>query len=129
MSNLIEHAKREMDLADISSDIYGESLNIAVVELLEVFSKQGHSGMSASLVLTLFSRLAKYENLSPLTDDPDEWYFHEENVAGIVGGFHQNKRNSAAFSEDGGKTYYLTSDGSNNNIKKHIYTTQHKIKE
>ena len=43
-----------------------------------------------------------------LTDDPDEWQYHDETVWGAKGGIWQNRRDPSAFSTDGGKTYYFT---------------------
>ena len=40
-----------------------------VMELLEVFSKQGHSGMSAPVCVRYFEKLALLEPLSPLTGE------------------------------------------------------------
>lgn len=103
MSNLIEHAKKELELAglyDKDSD-YGGALAESVIELIETFSKQGHSGGSAGRVVSLFNKLANYKTITPLTGDKDEW--NE-----VSDGVFQNKRNSAVF-KDGlnGKAYYL----------------------
>jgi hypothetical protein len=48
-------------------------VNDAVLELLEVFINQGHSGFSASVTLNRFKRLANHEPLVPLTGNDDEW--------------------------------------------------------
>lgn len=103
MGNLREHAIREMELAGVDEDIYGDMVSKAVLGLIDTFSNQGHSGMSGSLVLSIFNRVVEYKNLSPLTSDPDEWLQHEP-------GTWQNKRNSEAFSFDQGQTYYLLSE-------------------
>ena len=73
------------------------------------FAEFGHSGATAEHTTQTLERLLRYRNLSPLTDDPDEWldvskYFEEE------GEVLQSKRNFEAFSQDGGKTYYLLSE-------------------
>lgn len=102
MSNLVAHARRELETAgffDDDSD-YGGMIGDAVVELVEVFAKQGHSGMSASIVLQLFEQVADFKALTPLTTDPDEW-------VEAYGNSRQNRRQPEAFSEDGGKTYHL----------------------
>lgn len=122
MSNLVEHARRELELVDAGRDIYGEMLPDAVIELIEVFAKQGHSGMSAILVTDMFNKLARFEALSPLTDDPDEWHKHPTDIAGRDD-LWQNKRDSSAFSNDGGKTYYSVND--NNRA---IHVAKHKEK-
>jgi hypothetical protein len=50
------------------------------------------------------NRLLNFENLSPLTSDSGEWIDRTEMSSYPL---WQSKRNSKAFSEDGGKTYYL----------------------
>ena len=75
MSNLIHHAKTELKAAGFykeESD-YGGMIPEAILELIEVFSKQGHSGGSAGLVISLFQKLASFEPLVPLTGADDEW--------------------------------------------------------
>ena len=54
---LIEHAKTELEIAglfDVKGGFYEGMTGKAVIELIEVFSKQGHSGMSAPLVANIF---------------------------------------------------------------------------
>lgn len=63
-----------------------------VLELIRVFSEQGHSGFSAPLCIRMFSRLANFEPLSPLTGEDDEW---QE----IGDGVFQNKRCSHVFKD------------------------------
>ena len=75
MSNLREHAKRELELAglfDKDSD-YGGALGKVVLDLIKVFSKQEHSGGSASATLFFFGKLARFENLQPITSNKEEW--------------------------------------------------------
>ena len=101
--NLVEHAKKELEVSglfDKDSD-YGGMVGKAVLELIEVFAKQGHSGMSASMVRSIFSKLSDYKPLIPLTLKDDEW-------CEVSNGTFQNKRNSAVFKEGkDGKAYYI----------------------
>lgn len=102
MSNLVNHANRELNtvgLFDEDSDYSGQ-LGQAVMELMEVFAKQDHSGMSASMTRELFYQLSDFKALSSLTNNPHEW---QE----VHRGTWQNRRQSNAFSLDGGKTYYV----------------------
>lgn len=108
---LIEHARHELELNGLfdkksdtrvmSGSDYDGALAEAVMELIEVFSKQGHSGHSAHIVSGLFDKLSRFKPISPLTGNDDEWY---ESMDGIF----QNKRNSAVF-KDGkdGKAYFI----------------------
>ncbi len=100
MGKLREHAIREMELAGVDNDIYGDMTSKAVLKMIDVFESEGHSGMSASLVLSIFNRVIDFGNLTPLTNNPEEWIQHER-------GTWQNKRNSSAFSTDEGRSYYL----------------------
>lgn len=115
MSNLTNHAQKELQLAglfDADSD-YSGMIGEAVMELIKVFSKQGHSGASASMVRQIFHRVANFENLTPLTDKPEEWM-------AIGDGQSQSVRHSTCFSNDNGKTYYDIDDK-----KRKIYTSKH----
>jgi len=100
MSNLTEYAKYELELAglfDKDSD-YNGMIADAVMELIKVFANQGHSGLSADITIDLFNKLARYENLIPLTFKDDEW----------IAGSYQNKRNPAVFKNGkDGRPYYL----------------------
>jgi len=109
----VDHATRELKLAgmfdkEVDGSSAAGSMNIlisnAVIELMEVFAKQGHSGMSASMVRELFVKLSNFESLTELTDTPDEWNDISEMQAGELG--WQSQRNPSCFSEDGGKTYW-----------------------
>lgn len=106
-SNLYQHAERELRAAGFyepDSD-YGEMLPAAVLELVAVFSKQGHSGMSASIVRQLFNTLVDFKPLSPVKGDEDEWAEVGEQNGVMV---YQNKRLSSVFKEGvDGLPYYL----------------------
>jgi hypothetical protein len=105
--NLAGHAEKELrkaGLFDKDSD-YNGRIGIAVLELIKVFSSQGHSGFSAGWVKELFNKLANWENLTPLTNDIKEW----ENVSefsSTPGELWQNLRDPSCFSNDGGQSYY-----------------------
>jgi hypothetical protein len=106
MSNLVEHAKVELDKAgflDKTNDFYGGETGNAVLELIEKFSEQGHSGMSAGIVAGLFARLAKYDVISPITGEDDEWNDISEEMGQIL---HQNKRCSSLFKRADNKVSY-----------------------
>lgn len=105
MSGILDHAKRELELVglfDEDSD-YGGMLGESVMKLIEAFAGEGHSGGSAGLALSLFSRLASYEPLSPLTGADDEWNDVSESVGGVMR--FQNKRCSRVFKDNDGRTY------------------------
>lgn len=95
---MIEYAKRELKYLIDSEEPYDNMMAKSVLELLEVFSNQGHSGFSAPWCLSLFNRIAHWKPLSPLTGEDDEW--NE-----ISPGRYQNKRYSSVFKDEDGKAY------------------------
>lgn len=105
-SNLVKHATRELALLG-----NGAEYDNKVLEMVRIFASSGHSGGSAFYTIEVLTKILKFENLTPLTDDESEWQFHGEDMSGRVDGFWQNRRNGEAFSHDGGKTYYLLSEG------------------
>jgi hypothetical protein len=96
MSNLIEHARTELAAAGFKPQpgkpIIEKMVVEDVLELLEVFAKQGHSGSSAPMIVSLFKKLALFEPLAPLTGNPDEWIEVSE-------GLWQNIRCSHVFKD------------------------------
>lgn len=106
MSNLLEHAKLELKMAGLfyeAKDFYGGYTGRAVMELIEVFDKQGHSGMSAPMVISIFSKLADFKPLQPITCRNEEWVLVDDKNE-----TYQNKRCSAIFKEGiNGRPYYL----------------------
>ena len=107
--SLIDHAKTELEIAglfDKEGDFYEGMTGNAVMELIEIFSKQGHSGMSAPIVADIFKRLANYEPLGPITGRDEEW--SDVRDFGNGKSWYQNKRCSALF-KDGkdGRPYYI----------------------
>ena len=95
MSNLVEHAKKEFEyLGWPGDDGMRKMMCDNLIELLQVFSDQGHSGLSASYCLRYFERLAHFDPIGPLTGEDWEW---QE----IADGVYQNKRDSTVFMENG----------------------------
>lgn len=96
-SNLIKHAKRELEVMGYDLNEKEENPNKwiceNILELLEVFSKQGHSGSSAPYCISLFTKLANFEPVCPLTGNDDEWNEVGDNL-------YQNKRCSHVFKKD-----------------------------
>lgn len=72
--NLIEHAQNEFRILGWPGDCdMQEAIDNDILELLKTFSDQGHSGFSASYLLGVFEKLARFQPISPLTGEPDEW--------------------------------------------------------
>lgn len=114
--SLVDWAKRELDRIPKDEDGMQEQANQNIMELLEVFAKQGHSGTSANYVRRRFDRLAQFKPLTPLTGEDDEWIEVDDGVEQNIRCFHvfrENGDNATAhdiegkvFSDDGGKTWY-----------------------
>jgi hypothetical protein len=69
-----------------------------ILSLLDVFADEGHSGFSASYAIDMFSKLAKFEPLVPLTGEDWEWNeICDERTGGIS--VHQNNRCSRIFKQ------------------------------
>lgn len=102
---LAEHARRELELCGQYAEDPGYSESI--IKAVEAFASYGHSGGSAMIAREQLYTLLAFKALSPLTDDPAEWIDQSEASGYPV---WQNKRDSTAFSEDGGRTYYLLAE-------------------
>lgn len=96
MSNLVNHAKAELDIAFGSEprDQYSEMVRQAIIEMIEKFADQGHSGFSAGMVASAVEKLMRFEPLTPLTGGDEEW-------AEVMDGVFQNRRCSHVFRENG----------------------------
>lgn len=99
---LVDHARRELTLIGEDPDVIDWYCRV-----IEEFASFGHSGGSAAATIPVLHELLQFHALSPLTADPDEWIDQSE-PSGYP--LWQNCRDSTAFSEDGGKTYWLLSE-------------------
>lgn len=104
-SNLVRHARFELERLGEEPAIIEQ-----YVQMIQFFADMGHSGGSASVFIPVLHDLLQFKNLLPLTDDPDEWYCHDREYYGVGQDLWQSKRNSEAFSTDGGKSYYILSE-------------------
>lgn len=123
---LIDHAKRELDLIvkqceDEEAAKMQEAINKDIMNIVEMFGNQGHSGFSASYAIKIITKLLNYDFITPLTGEDDEWME-------VTDGVYQNKRqgrifkqadrfdgkpyyiDGKAFSDDGGKSWYTNGD-------------------
>ena len=105
MSNLINHAKMEFRAAgwlDGGGEYIDEMQGLIcehVLKLLEVFDAEGHSGSSAPYAIRVFSRLASFEPIAPLTGEDWEWNEVSERAGSKC---WQNKRASHVFKDEDG---------------------------
>lgn len=103
MSNYDKHALMEFKAAGwlrddgTYCDEMQEMICRHVLALLDVFSNEGHSGSTAPYAINMFSRLAKFEPLAPLTGEDWEW-----NEVSMGSKCWQNKRASHVFKDEDG---------------------------
>lgn len=115
--SLIDYAKSELDRLPKDKTGYQERINQNILDIIQVFSDQGHSGLTASYVIGNLMRLLNYEPITPLTGEESEW--------GTDASKDQNNRcyhvfrredgtaydtEARIFSENGGKTWYTSSE-------------------
>ena len=95
MSNLVNHAKRELALVGGADDEMQSAMNEHLIRMVETFADEGHSGFSASYAVAVLQKLLRFEPLTPLTGADNEW--HE-----VAPGTFQNVRCSHVFKDETG---------------------------
>lgn len=112
MSNYKSHAMAEFRAAGWTEDgvTFKDEMQgmicAHVLDLLDVFEGEGHSGSSAPYAIDLFSKLAKFEPIAALTGEDWEWVRHDYGDTPV----YQNKRFSAVFKQAdrfNGQAYWL----------------------
>lgn len=94
-TNLVQYVRSEVGRID--RDVALNCTNIA-----RVFSLEGHSGGSASIVIPWIKKALSWEPIAPLTGEADEW----ENVSDMSGYLlWQNKRCSRVFKKADGTAF------------------------
>lgn len=126
MGNLLKHAESELNLIGMgekTKDPMNRLMHDNIIQIIKIFEKQGHSGASANYAINNLYRLLKYEPISSLTGEDDEW-----NEVGD--GVWQNKRCSKVFKEADGRAYdiegivWVDKNGSTwTNHKSRVYIT------
>ena len=93
-SNYIKHAKREFELLKWTrgKDEMQDMIMDNILDLLNTFSKQNHSGTTALYVLGCFEKLSRFQPLAPLTGEDNEWME-------VIEGVYQNIRQSTVFKD------------------------------
>jgi hypothetical protein len=104
MSNYEKHAMVEFKAAGWIDengkfiDEMQEAICNHVLKLLDVFADEGHSGSSAPYTINLFSKLAAFEPVVPITGENWEWNEIRDGRTDGVSVF-QNKRCSHVFKQ------------------------------
>lgn len=132
-STMTDWARNELQMAglfDKDSDYEG-MLGEAVIDLIEKFAEQGHSGFSAEITSAIFDKLIHWKPLTELTNDPCEWTdLTEQGCPEGHKKLYQSRRSPDCFSEDGGLTYYSIDDPcfegtEENGVKYMAYDSEH----
>ncbi len=104
MSNLVEHAKRELDIFWLEGSEQRDKIQNIVMKLMEVLSKDCHTVKIVRCALDFFYKLAHGRLLSPLTGEDDEW---EPEFGATI----PNKRDPYVVKRaDNGQAYWIAED-------------------
>lgn len=104
MNNFEKHAREEfraagwMDENGKFNDDMQELVCAQVLDLLNMFAKHGHSGSSAPYALTMFTKLANFKPIAPITGEDWEW----SDVSHDGEKRYQNKRCGSVFKDNDG---------------------------
>lgn len=104
--SLVDFAKQELEQLEVTCKD-NEDLNMQkvinndILQVIETFSNQGHSGFSANYALSIINRLLKFKPLSALTGEDSEWtkLDYTDDIC------YQNKRCFSVFKDITGKAY------------------------
>ena len=103
--SLKEFADKELETAGWKKEdgLYGDMIYKAVMEIVEVFDKQNHSGMSAGIVIAIINKLLRFKSLMPVK---------KEDFVEVAEGVWQCSRDSELFLTSDKTGYYNVSDKS-----------------
>ena len=105
MSNILEHAKDELNRIGMTEDSPDE-MNVMmrkhILHMMNEFAEEGHSGFSASYAISILTKLMDFKPLSPLTGEDNEWGNVREYGESPS---WQNKRRSSVFKNADGTCY------------------------
>lgn len=138
--NLVDFAKSELDIIlkkceDEEAKEMQQKINEDILEIVKVFAQQGHSGFSASYAINLIEKLLKYEPITPLTGEEDEWVeinqgddmkYHNKRCSRI----YKDKDGRAydiegkVFSDNNGKSWYIKGGGGSRTYIEFPYVPQ-----
>lgn len=102
-SNLVEHARQELQCLIESDDEMDKQMAKNIIRLVKVFAAEGHSGFSAQIAIGTLKKLLKFEPLGELTGEDHEWSvvdFGDEIYA-------QNIRDGRVFMRKDGSCYFV----------------------
>ena len=76
--SLVEFAEKELDIilkncTDDEGRKMQKAINRDILDIIKLFSEQGHSGFSAQYSMTMLKRLMDYKPLTPIEDNEEDW--------------------------------------------------------
>lgn len=125
--SLVEYAKSELDRIPKDEDGMQDRINKDILEIVEKFSNQGHSGFTASYALNKLERLLRFKPINALTGANDEWgvvssengitTYHNKRCAGVFKEVDSSGNTIKAYdidgivvSDNGGITWFSSKD-------------------
>lgn len=98
MTNIETYAIDELTRIGMygSGDEMNDAMCEHILKMVNVFAEEGHSGFSAEYAISILQKLLRFEPLSPLTGEDDEWNEVGEEYGNSI---YQNKRLSRVFKE------------------------------
>lgn len=127
--NLLEFAQNELKLLEDNCRDDEEALKMQklvtkdVMQIIQTFVEQQHTGFSANYMLNILERLLRFKPLTPIEDKPEDW----EDCSSLGLEALQHKRCTSVFkrpdgtaywvegrifTDDGGKSWYTSKDSS-----------------
>lgn len=82
-----------------SDDEMNNKMSEHILKMVKVFEEEGHSGFSAAYAVSILEKLLRFEPLSPLTGEDDEWNEITEEMGSKL---YQNNRCSRVFKDENG---------------------------
>lgn len=122
---MVEKAKYELDLIvknckDDEERKMQEAINKDILDIVELFANQDHSGFTAEYAIPIINKLLRQSFVTPLTGEDDEWIE-------VTDGLWQNKREGAIFKQSDrfdGKAFYLDGKTFSDDGGKSFYTNR-----
>lgn len=72
--NSVQFARTELArLRSGEPDGMQDAIERHILKMVREFSREGHSGMSASYAISILEKVLRFEPVTPLTGDDDEW--------------------------------------------------------
>lgn len=103
MSNLVQHAKTEIRALGLDDgDPENQAMYFHIMHMVKEFSKEGHSGFSASYAANILDKLFRFKPLCALTGADEEWTEIDPDQFDPA---FQNKRCSHVFKGRDGQAY------------------------